>query len=110
MANLGYIQLKANPGAWILQLRHGKSSDIYDITSAEGPNTKHSVDSTRVVVSSLKSHVLKLRVTKKPGMQQADLLGDDSAASSGIWNSITSTITGASDSADDETLNIFTGN
>lgn len=32
MANLGYFQLKANPGAWILRLRHGRSADIYDIT------------------------------------------------------------------------------
>lgn len=32
MANLGYFQLKANPGAWILRLRHGKSEEIYDIT------------------------------------------------------------------------------
>lgn len=31
MANLGYLQLKANPGAWILRLRHGKSEEIYDI-------------------------------------------------------------------------------
>lgn len=31
MANLGYFQLKANPGAWILRLRQGRSSEIYDI-------------------------------------------------------------------------------
>ncbi|VDN44466.1 unnamed protein product [Gongylonema pulchrum] len=31
MANLGYFQLKASPGAWILRLRDGKSKDIYDI-------------------------------------------------------------------------------
>lgn len=31
MANLGYFQLKANPGAWLLKLRHGRSSDIYSI-------------------------------------------------------------------------------
>lgn len=31
MANLGYFQLKANPGAWILRLRQGRSAEIYDI-------------------------------------------------------------------------------
>lgn len=31
MANLGYFQLKANPGAWLLRLRQGRSADIYDI-------------------------------------------------------------------------------
>nr|XP_014976812.2 UDP-glucose:glycoprotein glucosyltransferase 2 isoform X5 [Macaca mulatta] len=31
MANHGYFQLKANPGAWILRLHQGKSEDIYQI-------------------------------------------------------------------------------
>ena len=31
MANLGYFQLKANPGAWILKLREGPSSEIFDV-------------------------------------------------------------------------------
>lgn len=29
----GYFQLKANPGAWILRLRKGRSEDIYQIIS-----------------------------------------------------------------------------
>lgn len=106
MANLGYFQLKANPGAWVLKLRHGKSADIYDITSAEGPNTVHSSEDTRVVVSSLKSHVLKLRVTKKPGKANADLLGDDKESGGGIWDSISSMV-GTGDAQDKEVLNIF---
>lgn len=107
MANLGYFQLKANPGVWILQLRNGKSSEIYEITAAEGTNTKHSANGTRVIISSLRSHVLKLRVTKKPGMQQADLLADDNDSSGGIWNSIANTITGGDQTQ--ETINIFSG-
>uniref|UniRef100_A0A8C8VQ50 UDP-glucose ceramide glucosyltransferase-like 1 n=1 Tax=Pelusios castaneus TaxID=367368 RepID=A0A8C8VQ50_9SAUR len=31
MANLGYFQLKANPGSWTLRLRKGRSDDIYHI-------------------------------------------------------------------------------
>lgn len=89
MANLGYFQLKANPGAWTLKLRHGKSEEIYEVTSAEGPNTIHSAESTRVIISSLRSHVLKVRVTKKPGQANADLLGDETDQQSGIWDSIT---------------------
>lgn len=27
----GYFQLKANPGAWILRLREGRSEDIYQV-------------------------------------------------------------------------------
>ncbi|XP_052863855.1 UDP-glucose:glycoprotein glucosyltransferase [Anopheles cruzii] len=118
MANLGYFQLKANPGAWILKLRHGKSADIYDITSADGPNTVHTAESTRVIISSLRSHVLKLRVTKKPGMAGMDLLGDDKdgpggGGGGGIWDSISS-IVGTGDSGgsggtagEPEVLNIF---
>lgn len=39
MANLGYLQLKANPGSWILRLREGRSSDIYSVASHEGTDT-----------------------------------------------------------------------
>ncbi len=31
MANLGYFQLKATPGAWGLRLREGRSQDVYFI-------------------------------------------------------------------------------
>lgn len=34
MANLGYFQLKANPGAWIMRLRPGRSDDIYEIVGS----------------------------------------------------------------------------
>lgn len=106
MANLGYFQLKANPGAWDLRLRQGKSADIYDITHADGVNTIHKENSTRVVISSLRSHVIKLRVTKKPNMMNADLLGDDNESQSGIWDSITSSFSGSS-SESAEVINIF---
>ncbi|XP_067647958.1 UDP-glucose:glycoprotein glucosyltransferase [Eurosta solidaginis] len=112
MANLGYFQLKANPGVWELRLREGKSADIYEITHAEGPNTIHQNQLTKVVISSLRSHVIKLRVTKKSGQQNADLLGDDEDESkSGLWNSIASSFTGSSSGSKDvdapETINIF---
>uniref|UniRef100_W8AWU6 UDP-glucose:glycoprotein glucosyltransferase n=1 Tax=Ceratitis capitata TaxID=7213 RepID=W8AWU6_CERCA len=116
MANLGYFQLKANPGVWELRLREGKSTDIYDITNAEGPNTIHQNHLTKVVISSLRSHVIKLRVTKKPGKQNADLLGDDEEDStSGLWNSIANSFGGGSAASapgnvgdeDSQTINIF---
>lgn len=107
MANLGYFQLKANPGAWVVQLRQGKSADLYDITSADGPNTKQYGNFTRVTISSFNSHVLKLTVTKKPGKQHVDLLSEDTDSNSGIWSSITNTFSGGSDSSDKEVINIF---
>ena len=36
MANLGYFQLKASPGAWTLRIRDGRSSDIYTIAGYSG--------------------------------------------------------------------------
>ncbi|XP_039487876.2 UDP-glucose:glycoprotein glucosyltransferase [Drosophila santomea] len=116
MANLGYFQLKANPGAWSLRLREGKSADIYAISHIEGTNTHHSTGASevQVLITSLRSHVVKLRVSKKPGMQQAELLSDDNeqAAQSGIWNSIASSFGGSNANQpapdeDAETINIF---
>jgi UDP-glucose:glycoprotein glucosyltransferase len=108
MANLGYFQLKANPGAWILKLRHGKSSEIYDITNVDGQNTLHRASDgyVSVVINSFRSHVLKVRVTKKPDKLSEDLLVDDEQQS-GIWDSITSTFSGTSSDNSAETINIF---
>ena len=36
MANLGYLQLKSNPGRWFMALREGRSAELYDIVSHEG--------------------------------------------------------------------------
>lgn len=105
MANLGYFQLKANPGAWLVQLRQGKSTDLYDIISAEGPNTKHYGNFTRVTISSFNSHVLKLSVAKKAGKQHLDLLTEETDSNNGIWSSITNTFSGGDDAK--EVINIF---
>lgn len=108
MANLGYFQLKANPGAWTLKLRYGKSAEIYDITNVDGLNTIHSVEDgfVSVVINSFRSHVLKVRVTKKPDKLNADLLAEDEQPG-GIWDSITSTFGGSGGDASAETINIF---
>lgn len=87
MANLGYFQLKANPGEWLLRLRQGRSAEIYDITSVEGFDVIHKNNDVKVLISSLRSNVLKLKVTKKPDKIGIDLLSEDDSVS-GIWNSI----------------------
>lgn len=109
MANLGYFQLKANPGAWTLKLRHGKSSEIYDVTNVDGLNTIHAINDglVSIVINSFRSHVLKVRVTKKPDKLNADLLGEDEQGG-GIWDSITSTFGGSTGTeAATDTINIF---
>ncbi|XP_014235480.1 UDP-glucose:glycoprotein glucosyltransferase [Trichogramma pretiosum] len=107
MANLGYFQLKSNPGEWLLKLRAGRSSEIYDITSVDGADVIHKGKTVKVLISSLRSNVLKLKVTKKPDKIGVDLLADDDKES-GIWNSISRTFSNSEDSEDaDEKLNIF---
>lgn len=120
MANLGYLQLKANPGSWILRLREGRSTEIYDISSHEGTDTPTNYNKDdgdngdiHVLISSFKSHVLKLKVAKKPGKQHMDLLSSegDEADSGGLWNSIANTFSSKSDKSgegdEEDKLNIF---
>ncbi|XP_074027064.1 UDP-glucose-glycoprotein glucosyltransferase [Leptinotarsa decemlineata] len=105
MANLGYFQLKANPGAWLLRLRQGRSADIYDIVSHDGSDTPENSTDIKVLISSLRSHIVKLRVQKKSDKQNVDLLSDDEGGS-GIWNSIASSFSGTEEEPDQK-LNIF---
>ncbi|PSN48119.1 UDP-glucose:glycoprotein glucosyltransferase [Blattella germanica] len=109
MANLGYFQLKANPGAWLLRLRQGRSAEIFDIVSHDGSDTPANSSDIKVLISSFRSHVLKLKVAKKPDKMHMDLLSDDNDPNSGLWNSITSTFGGSKPSEEDgdERLNIF---
>ncbi|MCP9263039.1 UDP-glucose:glycoprotein glucosyltransferase [Dirofilaria immitis] len=62
MANLGYFQLKADPGAWILNLRDGKSKDIYNIVSHVHTE---SVDETgvNVLIDSFSGRTIRIRET-----------------------------------------------
>ncbi|XP_043850878.1 UDP-glucose:glycoprotein glucosyltransferase 2 [Dromiciops gliroides] len=89
MANLGYFQLKANPGAWILRLRQGKSEDIYQITRHEGTDSPPDVDDVIVVLSNFKSKILKVQVQKKPDKIDEDILTDKDEGK-GMWDSIKS--------------------
>lgn len=110
MANLGYFQLKANPGAWVLRLRQGRSADVYDIVSHEGTDTPPNSKDIKVLISSFQSHVMKLKVSKKPGKMHEELLADDSDSNNGIWSSIANTFGGSGgkdDGTEDEPINIF---
>uniref|UniRef100_A0A452TRH4 UDP-glucose ceramide glucosyltransferase-like 1 n=1 Tax=Ursus maritimus TaxID=29073 RepID=A0A452TRH4_URSMA len=63
MANLGYFQLKANPGAWILRLRKGRSEDIYRIYSHDGTDSPPDADEVVVVLNNFKSKIIKVKVS-----------------------------------------------
>lgn len=111
MANLGYFQLKANPGLWTLQLRQGRSSELYDVTSHENTDSPQDSDDVLVMINSFRSHVLKVKVSKKPGKQNEDLLSDGDEDTNDIWSSFTHSIVGEKQKTDDEEqedrINIF---
>ena len=68
MANLGYLQLKSNPGRWFLNLREGRSADLYDIVSHEGTEqTDDSEGSIQVLIDSFQSKVTRFNRLFAPG-------------------------------------------
>ncbi|XP_056145798.1 UDP-glucose:glycoprotein glucosyltransferase 2 [Lampris incognitus] len=110
MANLGYFQLKANPGAWNLKLRKGRSEEIYQVLAHDGTDSPADSADVIVVLNSFHSKIIKVRVQKKAEKINEDLLSE-ATESKGLWDSIAS-ITGGSrsDSGEkkkDDVLNIF---
>ncbi|CAJ0583195.1 unnamed protein product, partial [Mesorhabditis spiculigera] len=100
MANLGYFQLKANPGVWMLQLREGRSRDLYEIRS--NVNADGEADGrVRVIIKSFNGKIIRLRVAKREGKEDEKLLesGDEN---SGIWGSLNSIV-----GEKHETINVF---
>nr|XP_060490186.1 UDP-glucose:glycoprotein glucosyltransferase 2 [Panthera onca] len=108
MANLGYFQLKANPGAWILKLRQGKSEDIYQIVGHEGTDSQPDLGDVIVVINSFKSKILEVQVQKKPDKIKEDLLTDKDEKKKGMWDSIKSFTRSLHKEKDEaDVLNIF---
>ncbi|XP_004423176.1 PREDICTED: UDP-glucose:glycoprotein glucosyltransferase 2 [Ceratotherium simum simum] len=109
MANLGYFQLKANPGAWILKLRQGKSEDIYQIVGHGGTDSQPDVGDVIVVLNSFKSKILEVQVQKKPDQIKEDVLSDEDEKK-GMWDSIksfTRRLHKEKDKKETDILNIF---
>jgi UDP-glucose:glycoprotein glucosyltransferase len=115
MANLGYFQLKASPGMWLLKLREGRSKEIYDIISHENTDSESKRSPIiNIVIDSFESKVIKVKVSKKADKVSESLLDDkDNEKESSIWNSLANSFSGSSgdDSSNkeknDNVLNIF---
>ncbi|XP_045201595.2 UDP-glucose:glycoprotein glucosyltransferase 1-like isoform X2 [Mercenaria mercenaria] len=109
MANLGYFQLKATPGAWTLNLRKGRSSELFDISSHEYTDTPAGSKDVIVTINDFKSKTIRVKVGKKPGMEKEKLLDDSKEENGGLWNTISSSFSGGDKSVEDsdQTLNIF---
>nr|XP_020469630.1 UDP-glucose:glycoprotein glucosyltransferase 1 isoform X2 [Monopterus albus] len=113
MANLGYFQLKANPGAWILKLRKGRSDEIYRIYSHDGTDSPADSDDIIVVLNNFKSRIIKVKVQKKLDRLGEELLSDGTEDDdTGFWKSLTRGFTGGGKTEEpkqekDDVINIF---
>jgi UDP-glucose:glycoprotein glucosyltransferase len=82
MQNLGYFQLKANPGVWSLNLAKGRGSKLFDIVRTTETETETGeraeeetvAESTQVVIRDFSGAMEQLRVRKKKGMETKPLL------------------------------------
>lgn len=79
MANLGYFQLKGNPGPWRLGIRPGRSSEIYSFesigaTGLSSDDVRKTGDS--IFVSTLEGLTLYPRLRRNPGKELDELLED----------------------------------
>ena len=77
MANLGYFQFKANPGFYNISLLPGASESIFSIDSvgALGYEAQKGDESTEVTLMSFSGVTLYPRLSRKPGMEEEDVLG-----------------------------------
>ncbi|RDL31779.1 Uncharacterized protein BP5553_09181 [Venustampulla echinocandica] len=76
MANLGYFQFKATPGFYKIDLQQGRSSEIFKIDSigSHGWSPVPGDESTEVVLMSFQGATLYPRLSRKPGMEDEDVL------------------------------------
>ncbi|KAJ3026274.1 UNVERIFIED_CONTAM: hypothetical protein HDU68_005940, partial [Siphonaria sp. JEL0065] len=118
MTNLGYLQLKANPGVWQMRLREGRSSDIYRIDSVSESYLAKSEDGSvkdgfaTVVVDTFEGVTIFPVVSKRLGKENEDVLEPDESgktsrvggsettkaavSTGGVWNQLKSRVWGGS--------------
>ena len=87
MANLGYLQLKANPGVWTLDLKDGRSKDIFALQSvgSEGWSSRDvETIGTDIVLTSFEGITIYPRVVRREGKELANVL--EAEESSGFVN------------------------
>ncbi|KAL8840573.1 MAG: hypothetical protein Q9170_001259 [Blastenia crenularia] len=82
MANLGYFQFKANPGYWKIQLKSGRSSQIFHIDSAgqKGYSPQPGDESTDIALISFQGKTLYPRLSRQPGREEDDVLEEPGTA------------------------------
>jgi UDP-glucose:glycoprotein glucosyltransferase len=99
MSNLGYFQLKANPGIWLLRLAEGMSKTLYQITFSTTSSSiklpKEPSDeklTSEIVLNRFEPQKLTLLVKKREGMEQKSLFDSESKKiekpEGGLWDKL----------------------
>ena len=77
MANLGYLQLKANPGVWTLDLKDGRSKEVYRVQSvgSEGWTSRDTeAIGSDIVLTSFEGITIYPRLIRREGKEKEDVL------------------------------------
>ncbi|KAG8216803.1 glycosyltransferase family 24 protein [Butyriboletus roseoflavus] len=82
VANLGYLQFKARPGTFRLEIREGRGRDIYELESVgsegwDSPSVAEAGD--ELTVMSFDGLTLYPRLARKPGTERLDVLDGSQA-------------------------------
>ena len=94
MANLGYLQLKGNPGVWSMMIRPGKGREIYELDSISDDRNREGTIlegvGAQVVLDGFDGVTLYPMLKKRPGKESEDILGvpEDNQGDAGFWGSI----------------------
>jgi UDP-glucose:glycoprotein glucosyltransferase len=113
MANLGYFQFKANPGLWEMDLKEGRSKEVYRIDNfgTKGFHTQPEGDDPDIALLSFQGATLFPRLSRNPGKMEEDVL--EAPASKGAVDTAKkwfNTILGSSEAAETKAqaeINIF---
>lgn len=77
MNNLGYYQLPANPGVWMLSLAPGRADSLFSIDGIEGDGmVSDASNGLPIVINSFGDTVKRLFVSKRKGLEHIGLLDD----------------------------------
>lgn len=100
VATLGYLQFKATPGVFQLEIREGRGRDIFELESAgnEGWESPPVADvGSEITVTNFEGLTLYPRLIRRPGMEHEDVLMEiqDAEEAPGLFEGIFSRLVGS---------------
>lgn len=86
MSNLGFFQFKANPGLYNIQLKGGRSAEIYEIESigAQGWAPTPGDNGSDLALMDFQGTTLYPRLKRRPSMENEDVLQEAEVSNDGI--------------------------